>query len=57
MNPVFGVLIALAAVGLWFIISPVFTWLGRKVSKKLDKTAEILNKNDNEEKEKVENEQ
>lgn len=57
MNPVFGVLIALAAVGLWFIISPVFAWIGRKVSKKWDKTVEILNKNDNEEKEKVENEQ
>lgn len=44
MNPVFWILVAIVLVGLWFIISPVFNWLGRKIFKKLDKTAEILNK-------------
>lgn len=57
MNPVFGVLIALGAVFLWFFISFIFIPLGRILMRKWDKTMGILNKNDNEEKEKVENEQ
>ena len=59
MNPVFWLLVLIGAIALWFIISPVFTNLGRAAFKKWDKTEEILNKEDeyfNEEKGDKENE-
>ena len=57
MNPVFWILVALGAVGLWFIISNfVFIPFGRMILRKWNKTIEVLNKEDDEEKEEVENE-
>ena len=57
MNPVFWILVALGAVGLWFIISNfVFIPFGRMILRKWNKTIEVLNKEADEEKEKVENE-
>lgn len=59
MNPVFYLLVALTVVVLWFIISTfVFEPLGRLISKKWDKTVEILNKEENitDEKEKEDHE-
>lgn len=51
MNPVFYLLVALALIALWFIISTfVFEPLGRVISKKWDKTVEILNKEEQENK-------
>lgn len=48
MNPVFYLLVALTVVALWFIVSTfVFEPLGRLISKKWDKTVEILNKEEN----------
>jgi len=49
MNPVLWILILLAAVLLWFIISFIFVPLGRLVLKKWDNVMGILN--DEEEKE------
>lgn len=51
MNPVFWLLIILIVIILWFIISFVFIPLGRLLLMKWDKTLEILNKVDQEEKE------
>lgn len=59
MNPVFYLLVALTIIALWFIISTfAFEPLGRLISKKWDKTVEILNKEENitDEKEKEEHE-
>lgn len=44
MNPVFWLLLLFGAIALWFIISPIFTFVGRSAKKKFDKTVEILNK-------------
>ena len=49
MNPVLWILVILAAVALWFIISFIFVPLGRLVLKKWDNVMGILN--DEEEKE------
>lgn len=57
MNPVFWILIALGTVLLWFIISFLFIPFGRIMLRKWNKTMEILNKEDQEEKENVKNEQ
>lgn len=52
MNPVFWLLVIITVIILWFIISFVFIPLGRVLLKKWDKTLEILNKEDKNEKEK-----
>lgn len=46
INPVFWLLVIIIAIVAWFIISPIFTILGRMAFKKWDKTEEILNKED-----------
>lgn len=56
MNPVFWILVLVAAVLLWFIISFLFIPFGKMMLRKWNKTTEILNKQGEEEKEKVENE-
>lgn len=52
MNLVFWLLILIGVVILWFIISFVFIPIGRVLLKKWDKTLEILNKEEQTEKEK-----
>lgn len=56
MNPVFGILVVAGLVVLWFIISFLFIPFGRMMLKKWNKTVEILNKQDQIEKENEENE-
>lgn len=49
MNIVFYLLVVLAGIALWFIISSfVFEPLGKLISKKWYKTIEILNKEEHE---------
>ena len=50
MNPVLWILVLLAAVLLWFIISFIFVPLGRIVLKKWDNVMGILNEEEKEDK-------
>ncbi len=52
MNPVLWILVLLAAVLLWFIISFIFVPLGRFVLKRLDNVMGILNNDEQKEDEK-----
>lgn len=52
MNPVFWLLALITVIALWFIISFVFIPIGKVLLKKWDKTLEILNKEEQIEKEK-----
>ena len=49
MNIVFWLIVVLALILLWFIVSFVFIPLGRIVVKKWNKTLEILNKENQDE--------
>lgn len=51
MNPVLWILVILAAVALWFIISFIFIPVGRLALKKWDKIMEILNNEEQKERE------
>lgn len=51
MNPVLWILVILAAVVLWFIISFIFIPVGRLALKKWDKIMEILNNEEQKERE------
>ena len=50
MNPVFWLLVIIGSVILWFIISFIFIPLGNVLLKKWDKTIEILNTEEKQEK-------
>ena len=54
MNPVLWILVLLAAVLLWFIISFIFVPLGRFVLRKWDNVMGILNNDEQKEDEKSE---
>ena len=43
MFPVFWLLVIVGLVIVWFIVAPIFTYIGRKIANKLDKTKKILN--------------
>lgn len=51
MNPVLWILVILAAVALWFIISFIFIPVGRIALKKWDKIMGILNNEEQKERE------
>lgn len=51
MNPVLWILVILAAVALWFIISFIFIPVGRLALKKWDKIMGILNSEEQKERE------
>lgn len=49
MNPVFVLLVIIAAIILWFLLSIVFEPVGKIVSKIWDNTMDIMNKKENNE--------
>ena len=51
MNPVFIILVLLAAVALWFLLSFLFRPLGNLFFKLWENTMDEINKNEDEEKE------
>ena len=51
MNPVLWILVILAAVALWFLISFIFIQVGRIALKKWDKIMGILNNEEQKERE------
>lgn len=52
MNPVFWLLVIIAAIALWFLSSILFRPLGKYVSKIFNDTVDIINDKEDEEKEK-----
>lgn len=49
MNPVFILLVIVAAIALWFLLSIVFEPVGKLVSKIWDNTMDVMNKEENKE--------
>ena len=47
MNPVFILLVIIAAIALWFLLSIVFEPVGKLVSKIWNNTMDIMNKMEN----------
>lgn len=47
MNPVFVLLVIIAAIALWFLLSIVFEPVGKLVSKIWNNTMDIMNKEEN----------
>lgn len=47
MNPVFVLLVIVAAIALWFLLSVVFEPVGKLVSKIWNNTMDIMNKEEN----------
>lgn len=52
MNPVFWLLVILAAIALWLLLSILFQPLGKYISKIFNDTVDIINDKEDEEKEK-----
>lgn len=54
MNPVFWLLVILAVIALWLLLSILFQPLGKYISKIFNDTVDIINDKEDEEKEKDE---
>lgn len=54
MNPIFWLLVILAAIALWLLLSILFQPLGKYISKIFNDTVDIINDKEDEEKEKDE---
>lgn len=54
MNPIFWLLVILATIALWLLLSILFQPLGKYISKIFNDTVDIINDKEDEEKEKDE---
>lgn len=53
MNPVFWILVIAALVCIWFVLTPLFRWIGGSAVNRVNKTKKVMYN----EKEKTENEE